>query len=192
MSDQARLAARPANHPVWHRLQHYRVGPADALLGFSERLARENEWSLGKAERALEEYRRFAFLAVTTGQEVTPSDAVDQVWHLHLTYTQDYWQRFCPEILGCDLQHGPTAGGMAERDRFFEQYAQTLKAYEATFGPPPADLWPSAAQRFLVDPRARRVHPREGLIVQRGKFFILLLMALMVGVAAGWMLFGRT
>ncbi len=46
-----------------------------------------------------DEYRRFAFLAATAGHPVTPSDAVDQAWHLHLTYSRDYWDRFCP-LLG--------------------------------------------------------------------------------------------
>ena len=106
------------------------------------------------------EYKRFCFLAVTAGHEVTPSDAVDQAWHLHLTYSRDYWERFCPEVLGMPLHHGPTAGGSAEQERYFEQYAQTLKSYEAAFGKvPPADIWPAAAQRFGRDPLAFRVHP---------------------------------
>jgi hypothetical protein len=31
---------------------------------------------------------------------VTPSEQVDQVWHLHLTYTRSYWDEFCPNVLG--------------------------------------------------------------------------------------------
>lgn len=155
------------DHPVWDLLSHYTVGPQDAALSFTQRLARENGWSPAQAERVFDEYRRFCFLAVTAGHEVTPSDAVDQAWHLHLTYSRDYWERFCPDVLGRPLHHGPTAGGEAERNRFFEQYARTLKAYEAAFGTPPDDIWPDARRRLLEDPRARRVHPRDALILSR-------------------------
>ncbi len=155
-----------AAHPLWLRLCSHPIGPADASLSFAARLARENGWTAAHTDRVLEEYRRFVFLAMTAGHEVTPSDAVDQAWHLHLTYTRDYWDIFCPQVLGAPLHHGPTAGGEAETHRFHAQYAGTLAAYEAVFGaPPPEDLWPPAAQRLRDDPRARRVHPRDGLVV---------------------------
>ena len=157
-----------ASHPVWIALQPYSIGPDDAALPFSVRLARENGWSAATAARVMGEYKRFCFLAVTAGHDVTPSDAVDQVWHLHLTYTRDYWERFCPQVLGRALHHGPTAGGGDERQRYFAQYAATLQAYELAFGEAaPADLWPDAARRLVDDPRARRVHPRDGVVISR-------------------------
>ncbi|MBA4047152.1 MAG: hypothetical protein C0476_01275 [Sphingomonas sp.] len=158
------LSPSTPRHPLWRHLSCYQVGPKGAALSFEARLARENGWSAAHTARVLDEYRKFVFLAVTGDSEVTPSDAVDQVWHLHLTYTRDYWERFCPEILGRPLHHGPTAGGEEERGRFFRQYADTLKRYEAIFGPAPVDIWPSAQQRLIDDPRARRVHPRDGVI----------------------------
>jgi hypothetical protein len=103
------------DHPVWRALSHYSIGPDDAALPFAARLARENGWSADHTERVIEEYRRFCFLAVTAPHQVTPSDAVDQAWHLHLTYTRDYWERFCPDVLGRALHHGPTAGAAPSR-----------------------------------------------------------------------------
>ncbi len=162
------VPADTADHPVWQRLRGYEIGSPEAALSFSARLARENGWSAALAERVLDEYRRFAFLAVSGDTPATPSDAVDQAWHLHLSYTRDYWERFCPEILGSPLHHGPTAGGSAEHRRYYRQYAETLARYEAAFGaPPPSDIWPSAARRLIDDPRARRVHPRDGFVVTR-------------------------
>jgi hypothetical protein len=187
-SDRASLP----DHPVWHRLAICTIGPTDASLDFASRLARENGWSAAHAARVIEEYKRFCFLAATCAGEVTPSDAVDQVWHLHLTYSRDYWQHFCPEVLGSELHHGPTRGGEGERGRFFEQYARTLKLYEQAFGPAPADIWPDAARRLLDDPRARRVHPRDGLIVPRFRLFAWLVMVLAIGVALGWATWGRS
>lgn len=174
MSETHRLLATP-DHPVWAALFPYIVGPADAALPFSERLARDNGWTSAHAERVIAEYKRFCFLAATVDHQVTPSDAVDQAWHLHLTYSRDYWERFCPQILGRPLHHGPTAGGSTEQHRYFEQYAETLKSYEHAFGaPPPADLWPNAARRLIDDPKARRIHPRDALIIPRAVVWPLL------------------
>jgi hypothetical protein len=176
MVDSASSGFAYREHPVWLALQDYCIGPEDASLDFAARLARENGWSRGQVERVIAEYKRFVFLAVTAGHPVTPSDAVDQAWHLHLTYTRDYWERFCPNVLGRPLHHEPTAGGATERQRFFEQYAATLKSYAEVFGKDaPSDLWPSAARRLLDDPRARRVHPREHIIMRRSRLGWLIL-----------------
>ena len=108
----------PPDDALWQRIADHRIGQGDASLTFAARLARENRWSLSHAERVIGEYKRFCYLAVTAGHEVTPPDAVDQAWHLHLTYSRDYWQTFCPQVLEADLHHGPTRGGTAERGRF--------------------------------------------------------------------------
>ncbi|NML04647.1 hypothetical protein [Sphingomonas sp. G-3-2-10] len=182
-TERASCLAEPQ---LWDRLSFYRIGPEDAALSFAQRLARENGWSLAEAERVIAEYKRFCYLAVTAGHPVTPSDAVDQAWHLHLTYTRDYWDRFCPEILGMALHHGPTAGGPHEQQRYFEQYADTLKSYEAAFGTPPADLWPDAARRLIDDPRARRVHPRDVLVIPRRAMWLTV--AVVAAALLVWMI----
>lgn len=165
--------------PLWRSLSTYEVGPVDADLPFTQRLARENGWSAAHAARVFEEYRRFLYLAVTASHPVTPSDAVDQAWHLHLAYTRDYWERLCPEVLGRSLHHGPTKGGRDEGSRFFEQYALTLRAYETAFGPAPADIWPGALRRFRIDPLAHRVHPYQALVLPwRWVWTVLALIAL--------------
>ena len=89
------------------------------------------------ALEAIEEYRRFCFLAVVAGHAVTPSEEVDAVWHLHLLHTWDYWEVFCPKVLGKRFHHGPTEGGAQEESRFYDQYAATLGSYQHWFGPPP-------------------------------------------------------
>ena len=157
----------PDREALRARLFAYRIGPDDAALSFQHRLARENRWSADYAGRVIHEYYRFCYLAVTADHEVTPSDQVDQAWHLHLTYTRDYWQRFCPVVLGMDLHHGPTAGGQAERDRYYEQYARTLQSYQAAFGEaPPCDIWSPAAERFGEHPRAFRIRPSQVMFLK--------------------------
>lgn len=181
-----RETIRPAalDHPLWVALLNYSIGPDDAALSFAARLARENGWSEAEAERVIGEYKRFCFLAVTAGHEVTPSDAVDQAWHLHLTYSRDYWERFCPDVLGRPLHHGPTAGGAGEGHRYFEQYARTLHSYERIFGESaPDDLWPDARRRLVEDPKARRVHPRDGFFVTWRQAWLILGAAALAAIA---------
>ncbi|MEZ5682190.1 MAG: hypothetical protein R3E14_12955 [Erythrobacter sp.] len=174
---------------LWQRLAAYEIGPPTASLTFAQRLARENRWKPGFAERVIREYKRFCYLAASTGHEVTPSDAVDQAWHLHLTYSRDYWEHFCPEVLGSPLHHGPTAGGTTERNRYYDQYAATLKSYEEAFGePPPADIWPDARRRFIVDPKAFRVNPDDVMVLSRR--WIILIPALGVLLFFGALLLG--
>jgi len=157
---------------LWQRLAGYEIGPPDAAFTFAQRLARENRWSADYASRVLTEYKRFCWLACAAGHQVTPSDAVDQAWHLHLTYSRDYWDRFCPQVLHQSLHHGPTAGGSQERTRYYEQYAQTLASYEAHFGAPaPFDVWPDARRRFVIDPRSVRVNPADVVILARGQAY---------------------
>ena len=96
---------------LWQRIAAFEFDPVDAALPFSRRLARDNGWSDAFAQRAVEEYRRFVFLAMVAGHPVTPSDEVDQVWHLHLCYTRSYWEDLCGEVLPRPLHHGPTRGG---------------------------------------------------------------------------------
>ncbi|MCL9998443.1 MAG: hypothetical protein NBV68_03600 [Erythrobacter sp.] len=177
----------PADAALWQRIADHLIGPADASLSFAARLARENRWSLAHAERVIGEYKRFCYLAMTAGHEVTPSDAVDQAWHLHLTYSRDYWQNFCARVLGADLHHGPTQGGPVERDRFYHQYAATLAAYESAFGSaPPGDIWPGAHRRFAVDPRGVRINLWRDIVLHRR-----VALALGLSLFAGGWLVGR-
>ena len=133
---------------LWQRLLAHHIGPRGAALSFAARLARDNGWSREFAERAILEYRKFCYLAVTGDTPVTPSHAVDQVWHLHLSYTRDYWNEFCPQVLGTNLHHGPTAGGEVEGARYRAQYAQTLQRLEAHFGGIDCEIWPGVKARF--------------------------------------------
>ena len=95
------------------------------------------------AGRVSKEYRRFLYLAARARHPVTPSDTVDQAWHLHLIYTRHYWEELCGKILGLQLHHEPSAGGAVDSSKFERQYKQTIESYRAAFGEtPPADIWP--------------------------------------------------
>ena len=78
---------------LYERIRTFQFDEGPAVFPFAARLARDNGWSAGFAARVVTEYRRFVFLAVAVGHPVSPSDQVDQVWHLHLLYTESYWIR---------------------------------------------------------------------------------------------------
>ena len=146
---------KPEHLELAHRIGSYQLDDPAAALTFSERLARDNGWTARFAQRAIQEYKRFAFLSVAAGHPVSPPDAVDQVWHEHLIYTESYWKDFCGEVLGKPLHHHPTRGGADESAKFAEWYAQTLASYRKFFGEePPADIWPLPATRHR--PAARQ------------------------------------
>lgn len=157
-----------AGRILLERLNTLRLGPADSSLPFERRLARENNWSDAYAARVCHEYRRFVFLCHHTGRPLTPSDAVDQAWHLHLCYSRSYWHRMCREVLGRPLHHEPTRGGEAEAAKFVDWYDATHQAYEAIFGEPaPSDIWPPSQARFASAAAFRRVNTAEHWVISR-------------------------
>jgi hypothetical protein len=134
-------------------------------LDFLHRLAREKSWSLAFARGAIDEYRRFAFLCAGATTQMTPSEEVDEVWHLHLTYSRDYWDIWCATVLQTRLHHDPTPGGPAAQARYRAQYAATIARYEAYFGLPPEAWWPATAARFRRTPRFRGIDTDRAFIV---------------------------
>lgn len=99
---------------LYGRIRKFRFDPDGASATFAGRLAAENGWSARFAERVIDEYRKFAFLAVAAGHPVSPPDAVDQAWHLHLVYTRSYWD---VSAARCSARHCTTtpAGAAGRR-----------------------------------------------------------------------------
>ena len=168
------VVAPPELHDPWTgphrdligRIAGHAFESGDAL-DFTQRLAREHRWSAAFARGAVQEYGRFCFLAITSSNQVTPSEEVDEVWHLHLTYSRDYWTVWCPTVLQVPLHHNPTRGGPAEQTRFRAQYAATLAGYERYFGPPPAAFWPATHRRFGPAPRYAVLDTHRNWAVRR-------------------------
>ena len=134
---------------IWEKIRQHPLDDPASALAFTDRLARDNGWDLTFALGAVEEYRRFMYLICVAPHPLTPSDQVDQVWHLHLLYTSDYWDEWCAHVLGRKVQHGPTQGGRQEGEKYQDLYARTLHLYAQEFGhAPPAKYWPIGSLRF--------------------------------------------
>ena len=102
---------------LYQKICDYSPDDAESSFTFTQRLARENSWTVEYTRQVVDEYKKFMFLAVAAGHPVTPSEQVDQAWHLHLVYTRSYWHGFCGQVLGKQVHHGPTKGGSSEQDR---------------------------------------------------------------------------
>jgi uncharacterized protein (TIGR04222 family) len=156
---------------LYRQIQDFQLDDPQSKLRFSDRLAREQDWSIGYTRSVIEEYRRFLLLSVVAGHIVTPSDQVDQVWHFHLTYTESYWSDLCVNVLKRPLHHGPTKGGVKEGEKYCELYERTLASYRRVFQQePPSDIWPPAAVRFGEDLCFQRVNTYRNWVIPKPRW----------------------
>lgn len=170
---------------LWQKIDNHKLDQPGAVLPFSKKLAREQGWSTDFTRGAIREYKRFCYLAATASHPVSPSVVVDEVWHLHLTYTQDYWKQFCPNVLGFEFHHNPTLGGSVEKAKHQDWYAKTLKSYQEAFGEdPPARYWLNSPLR-VPDPQAIVVQRRTADLL--GKFIVVATFGtLLAGTVSGY------
>lgn len=82
----------------------------------------------------MEEYRRFLFRSVVMDHIVTPSEEVDQFWHMQICYTKSYWNELCEKALIRPLHHNQIFGGEYEIQKYRQCYLDSLKSYESYFG----------------------------------------------------------
>lgn len=127
---------------LWNRIQDFSLDASDADFPFSKKLAKEEHWTLDFTQKAIEEYKKFVYLCCILPDGASPSETVDKVWHMHLIYTQSYWEDFCPNILKRKLHHHPSKGGSKENSKHRNWFSDTLKSYRDIFQQEaPKDIW---------------------------------------------------
>eukprot|EP00164_Ancoracysta_twista_P002323 GFYU01003070.1.p1 GENE.GFYU01003070.1~~GFYU01003070.1.p1 ORF type:complete len:470 (-),score=154.30 GFYU01003070.1:88-1497(-) len=119
---------------------------------FSKILATEQSVSLDVAKRFVYEYKKFVFLCTVSRTPVTPSEEVDQVWHMHLADTKGY-ANMCRLLIENGmkvpfLDHNPTVGGDSEKIKYSVQYDKTIQRLNDWWGTVDTLAWPSNEQRF--------------------------------------------
>lgn len=171
---------------LWQSIQNFQLDDPGADFTFSERLARENGWTAAYTARVITEYKKFIFLCCISPGGVTPSDAVDQAWHLHLTFTQSYWTGLCQNVLGRQIHHNPTRGGKAEAAKYNHYYTDASRLYTQTFNTaPPADIWPDNQTRF-TDIHFRRVNTSRYWLLPKPRIGSRQAIQLMLIIAAAF------
>ena len=165
---QLQTSATEAERQLWARIVRHDFEP-EHRLNFTARLARDRSWTLEEARAAVNAYRCFCFLTMVSPSEMTPSEAVDEVWHQHLIYSRDYWDVWCGQVLRAKLHHDPTPGGPEAQARYRDQYARTLALHETYFGQPCAALWPATHRRFGARPQYKTVDTWKTLTLPNPK-----------------------
>jgi hypothetical protein len=131
-----------ASPNLWHQISE-KFGGADASTkAFADKIARKHNWKKQFALRAIHEYKKFVYLGVVSDFSVTPSKAIDVVWHEHLLFTKAY-REFCKEVIDYNFEHHPELIAIGEQtENFAAQYVKTLQSYRYEFGyDAPVDIW---------------------------------------------------
>lgn len=85
-------------------------------------------------EQLLAEYNRWLTMASEYGaHEISPSDIIDKVWHIHILDTIDY-ARVCDMICGRIIDHYPENGYESQKEERVKRYGNTLKNYKEKYG----------------------------------------------------------
>ncbi|MCT2563497.1 glycine-rich domain-containing protein [Chryseobacterium herbae] len=127
---------------LWGRIQSFSLDASDADFPFSKKLAKEERWTLDFTQKAIKEYKKFVYLCCVLPNGASPSETVDKVWHMHLIYTQNYWEEFCPNILKRKLHHHPSKGGFKENGKHRNWFSETMKSYQEIFQQEaPREIW---------------------------------------------------
>lgn len=184
------------NQKLWLKIQDFRFDKEGTTLTFANRLAKEQGWDDNYTQRVIEEYKKFLFLCCISSDMMTPSEPVDQVWHLHLTYTKSYWEDLCRDTLGKELHHHPTKGGAEENLKFKQLYKKTRAFYTLTFGSdPPQDIWgnpqsshsPKQRTQNKANTRRNKQTPvKGGYIVRQVAIVLISIVAVVLRKVYGW------
>ena len=174
------------NPELYDKILSLEMDETNIDFTFSDRLCRENRWKNEYSKRCIVEYKKFIYLSAISNKSLTPSDQIDQVWHLHLTYTQSYWVNLCRNVLDKEIHHCPTKGGALESNKYKEQYQQTINFYKNEFGEnPPDDIWPGVEKRFKNADKFVRVNASEYTIFNASYQFIALIFFIPIIAYAG-------
>lgn len=161
---------------LWEKIARFELDDPQASTTFSDKLSHEQRWTKAFTYQAISEYKRFMFLCVILPHGASPSKVVDEVWHMHLTYTKSYWIDFCRDTLGKDIHHIPSTGGKEQQAKHEDWYEDTLLQYVRYFGEEaPKHIWPRLSDPVLIVPKVSR---RTILLLYAGALGIPLLISL--------------
>ena len=127
--------------PLWLKLN---LMNAEGVAAFAPML-RAMQTQMGQnaemAQRVIEEYRKFLFLAMRAGHQVIPPGIVNDVWTAHIESVHNYWESLAQIISERPMTEGSDARAFAS---MADAWKATLESYEKIFGAkPPMDIWGS-------------------------------------------------
>ncbi|RED50759.1 glycine-rich domain-containing protein [Aestuariispira insulae] len=92
-------------------------------------------WERADAEFAINQYRQYLYLVRKYETHISPTLAIDAVWHNHILDTRKY-VRDCQVIFGRYLHHFPYFGNRDEEDRrqLDIAFENTKRLFRAEYG----------------------------------------------------------
>ena len=107
---------------------------------------RKGLFSAAEVDDVCREYKRFMALSCAYKSSAVPvSKKVDEFWHIHIIFTEDY-MAMCRKVAGGFLHHRP---GILDEDVEGQSFDSNLSLYQASFGAPDSkwwsDVWTGAA-----------------------------------------------
>lgn len=92
-------------------------------------------WDEKDAEFAIEQYRQYLYLLRKYDADISPTLAIDAVWHNHILDTRKYVVD-CQVIFGHYLHHFPYFGSRSEEDRqqLERAFENTQRLFREEFG----------------------------------------------------------
>lgn len=124
---------------LWEAIRRFSFDETIEEYGFETRLAYENKWTHHVTKQAIEEYKKFMFLASISNQMVSPSEIVDTVWHQHLIFSKSY-EKLC-QITGKKIEHIPSTHNPHNHSVFKTAKEYTTTLYESYFGKQNPYFW---------------------------------------------------
>lgn len=135
----------PSLHPLALNHQELAVEILEQIPILRDRIEEKCGIQKEQVVESLMEVIRFLNLIAFAHQKLTPSLAIDYIWHEFILCTRAY-ASFCETVFGRYIHHFP--GGSKEENQ--NQYRQTLKLYQVHFGSPPTKYW-GENQFYLVE-----------------------------------------
>ncbi len=128
---------------LWDKLAAYEFPMADGTLFLFSFLAKTTTLTSEQVVRVMTEYRRFLYLAATSGEVVAPSRLVDEIWHRHMQDSRAYLNGLCEGVFGKVIHHSPGRAAQSADPA----YRRTLDLYVDEFNCVPDNkIWPTPEQ----------------------------------------------
>eukprot|EP01039_Chlorochromonas_danica_P003037 gene3037-3313_t len=135
-----------------HCLCSHQVDPEGHL---KQHLIEIKGWRESRVEKAIAAYAEFLTLLITSGDDLSPTDEIDKVWHAHILHTRDYEAFNIKYSPGKKLHHDPLRSLDQDARKF--RINNTQRVYKSILGRerPKGKAWKFYTWKYKLPCRQR-------------------------------------